>query len=143
MRRPGDSSRPLRRERSSTLAVGWSSTRGTWPSERGRWLERTVQISRVRSRLWVANNAQLVAWGNAAFEQRDMARQYARNSTAIVHTLPWSCMRTFPLTLRLASLKFAISSRGSSTRVPAEWNNMPASTARCLRRPCAKRRIAS
>ena len=40
------------------------------------------------------------------------ARQCARNSTAIVHTLPWRCMRTYPLTLRLASLRFAISSRG-------------------------------
>ena len=31
---------------------GWSSTSGTWPSERGRRLERTVRRSRVRSRLW-------------------------------------------------------------------------------------------
>ena len=31
MRRPGDSSRPLRCELSNTLAVGWSSTNGTWP----------------------------------------------------------------------------------------------------------------
>ena len=34
------------------MAVGWSSTNGTWPSERDRRLERTVRRSRVRSRLW-------------------------------------------------------------------------------------------
>ena len=61
-----------------------------------------------------ANNAQLVG---------PCARRCARNSTAIVHTLQWRCRRTFPPTLRLASLRFAISSGGSSTRVPVEWNN--------------------
>ena len=94
MRRPGDSSRPSRRERSSTLAVGWSSTSGTWPSERGRRLERTVR--NMAERTWqevganraevtsaleavAANNAQLVAQENAAFEQRDRAlRQTVR-----------------------------------------------------------------
>ena len=61
------------------------------------------------------------------------------NSTASVHTLPWRCRRTFPPTVRLASLRFAISSGGSSTRVPVEWNNKPASTVKCLQRHCAKR----
>ena len=37
-------------------------------------------------------------------------------------------------TLRLASLRFAISPGGSSTGVPAEWNDMPASTVKCLQR---------
>ena len=50
--RLGDSNRRLRRELSSTLAVGWSSMSGIWPSERGRKSERTVRKSRVHSRLW-------------------------------------------------------------------------------------------
>ena len=86
-----------------------------------------------------ANNAQLVAQGNVAFEQRDRALHL----TATVHTLPWRCRRTFVPTLRLASLRFAISPGGSSTGVPAEWNDMPASTVKCLQRLCAKRLIAS
>ena len=91
-----------------------------------------------------ANNAQLVAWGNVAFEKRDRprARRCARNSTAAAHTLPWRCRRTVPPTLRLASLRFTISSGSSSTRVPAEWNNMPASTVKCLQRHCAIRLIS-
>ena len=56
-----------------------------------------------------ANSAQLVAQGNAAFELRDgpCATQSARSSTAIAHTLPRRCRRTFPFTSRLASLRFA------------------------------------
>ena len=70
MLRLGDSNRPLRRELSSTLAVGWSSMSGIWPSERGRKLERTVRKSRVRSRLWRRP-------GNIDFEQRDRALRQA------------------------------------------------------------------
>ena len=75
-----------------------------------------------------ANNVQLVAQGNVAFEQRyrACARRCAWNSTATVHTLPWRHRRTFLPTLRLASLRFAISSWGSSIRVATERNNMPA-----------------
>ena len=91
------------------------------PSERGRRLERTVRRSRVRSRLW---RRTMPSWlsgetlpSNSAFGP--CARRCAWNSTATVHTLPWRCRRTFPPTLSVASLRFAISSGSSSTRVHA------------------------
>ena len=98
MRRPGDLSRPLRRERSSTLAVGWSNTSGTWPSERGRRLERTVRRSRARSRLWQRTMPSWLLKGTLPSNSAigPCARQCARSSTAIVHILPWRCRRTFP-----------------------------------------------
>ena len=70
-------------------------------------------------------------------------RQCARDLMTNVHTLLWRCRRTFPPTLRLVSLTFAISSGRSSTRVFVDWNSMPASTVKCLQRHCAKMRIAS
>ena len=91
-----------------------------------------------------ANNAQLIARGNVAFEQRDRApRQMVREEFDGYRAhLNVEMQEDIP-TFRLASLRFAISSGSSSTRVPVEWNNMPASTVKCLRRHCAKRRIAS
>ena len=93
-----------------------------------------------------ANNAQLVAQGNAAFEQRDRAPapDSARGVRRLSCTsLPWRCRRTFPPTLRLASLMFATFSGGTSTRVPAGCNSMPVSTVKCSQQHCARRRIAS
>ena len=145
MLRLGDSKRPLRRELSSTLAVGWSNTSGTWPSVRGRKLERTVRRSRVRSRLWRRIMPSWLPRGtlpsNSAIEPH--ARQCARSSTAIVRISPWRCRRTFPLTLKLALLMFVTFSEGNSMKVPAGWNGMLVSTVKCLQWHCARRRIAS
>ena len=69
----------VRAELSSALAVGWSSTSGTWP--RRTWQEVGANCAEVTSALEAvaANNAQLVAQGNIAFEQRDRAlRQTVR-----------------------------------------------------------------
>ena len=108
-------------------------TERTWQDVGANRAEVTSALEAV-----AANNAQLVAQGTGP-----CARQCARSSTAVVHTLPRRCRRTFPPTLRLASLRFATFSGGSSTRVPAGWNSMPARIVKCLQRHCARSRIAS
>ena len=96
------------------------------------WQEVEANRAEVTSALEAvaANNAQLLPRetlpSNSAIGPCD--RRRAWNSTATVHTLPWRHRRTFSPTLRLASLRFAISSGSSLTMVFAEWNNMPAST---------------
>ena len=48
------------------MAVNWSSTSSTWPSKRGKEVgSNPCELEAV-----AANNAQLVAQGNVAFEQR-------------------------------------------------------------------------
>ena len=73
MRRLGDSNRPLRRELSSTLAVGLVEYERNM-DERANRAEVTSALKAV-----AANNAQLVAQEYIAFEQRDRAlRQTVR-----------------------------------------------------------------
>ena len=120
--RPGAPSKPLRRERSNTLAVGWWNASGTWPSERGRRLERTVRRSRVRSRLWRRTMPGWLLRGTLPSNSAiwPFARQCARSSTAVVHTLPRRSRRTFWLTQR-----FATFTGGNPTRVPAGGTACP------------------
>ena len=81
-----------------------------------------------------ANNAQLVARENVSFEQCDIAlRQTVRKEFDGYRAHVAVEMQEAP-TLRLELLRFAISSGSSSMRVPVEWNNMPASTVKCLQR---------
>ena len=92
-----------------------------------------------------ANNAQLVAQGNIAFEQRDRAlRQTVREEFDSYRAhLAMEMQEDIPLTLRLALLMFVTFLEGNSTRVPARWNGMPVSTVKSLQWHCVRRRIAS
>ena len=140
VRRPGDSSRTLRRERSSTLAVGWSSTNGTRLSERGRRLERTVRRSRVRRTMpsWLLRRT-------LPFEQRDrpFSQTVREEFDGYRAHLATEMQEDIPAHVEARIADVFDFSRGSPTRVPAGWNSMPAGTVKCLQRHCARRRIAS
>ena len=92
-----------------------------------------------------ANNAQLVAQGNVAFEQRFWAlRQTVREEFDGYRGHIAVEMQEDILAhveARIAEVRDFF--REQSTRVLVGWNNMPASTVKCLQRHCAKRRIAS
>ena len=145
VRKPGDKSRSLRRERNSTLSsqlVEYERhmVKRTQQEGKANRAEVTSALETV-----AANNAQLVAQGNVAFEQRDMAL----SQTACVEFdgyrahITAETQEDIPahVEARIAEVRDLF--RGSSTRAPVEWNNMPASTVKCLQRHCAKRRIAS
>ena len=147
VRRLGNSNRPLRRELSSTLAVGWSSTSGTWPTERGRKLERTVRKSRVELEAVAANTAQqLVAQGNAAFRTaRSGLRQTVREEFDGYRAhLAMEMQEDIPAHVEARISDVCDFFRGQFNEgAPAGWNSMPASTVKCLQWHCARRRTAS
>ena len=92
-----------------------------------------------------ANNAQLVAQGKVAFEQRDWAlRQTVREEFDGYRAhLAMEMQEDIPAHVEARIADVCDFFRGSSTRVPAGWNSMPASTVKCLQRHCARRRIAN
>ena len=92
-----------------------------------------------------ANNAQLVAWRNVAFEQRDRApRQTVREEFDDYRAhIAVEMQEEIPAHVEARIAEVRDFFRGQFNEGPVEWNNMPASTVKRLQRHCAKRFIAS
>ena len=119
MRRPGDLSRPLEQHFGSRLV------------EYERNMARTVRRSRVRSRLWWRTMPSWLLRGTC--EEFDGYRAH----------LALEVQEDIPAHVEARIADVCDFFRCGLTRLPAESNNMPAGTVKCLRRPCARRRIAS
>ena len=109
------------------------------------WQEVGANRAEVTSALEAvaANNAQLVAQGNIAFEQRNLRQTVREEFDGYRAHLATEMQEEFPVTLRLALLMFVTFSEDNSTRAHAGWNGMPVSTVKCLQWHCVRRRIAS
>ena len=112
------------------------------------WQEVGTNRAEVTSALGAvaANNVQLVAQGNIAFEHRDRAlrQTVCEEFDGYRAHLAMEMQEDIPAHVEARIADVCDFFQGSSsTRVPAGWNSMPASTVKCLQRPCARRRIAS
>ena len=138
MRRPGDSSSPLRRRAEKHFGSRLVEY------ERNKVGANRCGGSRVRSRLWLRTMPSWLLRGTQLLNSAigPCARQCARSSISCTH-LATEMQEDIPAHVEARIAYVCDFSRSSSTRVPAGWNSMPASTVKCLQRHCARRRIAS
>ena len=106
------------------------------------WQEVGANRAEVTSALEAvaANNAQLVAQGNIAFEQRDRAlRQTVREEFDGYRAhLAMEMHEDIPAHVEARIADVCDFFRGNSTRVPSGWNGMPVSTVKCLQWHCVR-----
>ena len=111
------------------------------------WWEVGANRAEVTSALEAvaANNAQLVAQGNIAFEQRDRAlRQTVRQKfDGYCAHLAMEMQEDIPAHYEARIVDVCDFFREQFNEGAVGWNGMPVSTVKCLQWHCARRRIAS